>query len=337
MIDEGDFFSQDRSIVRDVSERYISKSDPFIWLVSTVAKSHGLFYQIERESQSTCLYHRITTDYKYGLGTLYDSESVERMKLSSPSFAREMECQYSGAEGNVFSGKSIDEAVAAGVNIDLAQAFKSPNQKYVGIDVGFGSSATAITVTQISDNQDKVEVIYSREYERPTLGQIITEVMNIRRGFRNVQKIFVDDSSPVVIRELKLEFGERQDWTTELAELHEQYGMTDERIIRDCDWLTVFPVNFRQTRKEMLWRVKRLFDTNLIAIPDKFERLLISCRTAVAIDGSLDKSSGATEFSDSLDSLQLSCCGYSIIGKASEDSTTQQQDLDEFVKQAIGQ
>jgi hypothetical protein len=43
------------------------------------------------------------------------------------------------------------------------------------------------------------------------------------------------------------------------------------------------------------------------------------------------------EFSDSLDSLQLSCGGYNITAKASEDMTEQEEDLDQFVQRAIGQ
>ena len=335
--DEADFFQpQERSILRDVIERYISKSDPWIWLVSTVAKSHGLFYQIEREPQETCLYHRITTDYRFGLGTIYGQKSVDRMRVSSPAFSREMECLYSGAEGNVFSGRSIDYAVKLGEEVNLtAAAAKTPFEKYVGIDPAFGGgSNTGITVTQLSESGDKVEVIYSKELVRPTLGQIVSEVLFIVRNFSNVQKIFIDDSSAVVARELKLEFGERLDWATELNELRKERGFTDDQILQFCDWIRIFPINFRQTRKEMLWRVKRLLDEGMLKIPEQFERLIISLRTAVAVDGALDKSStSGTEFSDSLDSLQLSCCGYTIIG--TDRANDNNEDSDTFVYRTV--
>ncbi len=314
LCDEADFFQpQERAILRDVIERYISKSDPWIWLVSTVAKAHGLFYQIEKEPQSRCLYHRIVTDYRYGLGTMYDPEAVERMRVSSPSFSREMECLYSGMEGDVFSAKSIDLAIKAGNELVDTENIDTGLVKFVGLDVGFGSSSnTAITVTQLTADRDAIEVIYSKELIRPTLSRIVSEILYIYRNFGNVAKIYVDDSSAVVIRELKLEFGERQDWKVELEELRHDRGWTDKQISEYCDWIKIFALNFRQHHKDLLWNTKRFLDEGLLRIPNKFERLVISLRTATAIDGSLDKA--ATEYSDSLDSLRLSLFGYELTG-----------------------
>jgi hypothetical protein len=312
LCDEADFFQpQERAILRDVIERYISKSDPWIILCSTVAKAHGFFYQIEKEPQSTCLYHRLVTDYRYGLGTMYDPEAVERMRTSSPSFAREMECFYSGMEGDVFSAKSIELAVKAGNELVDTENIDTSLPKFVGLDPGFGgSSNTAITVTQLSRNSDAIEAIYSKEMTRPTLGKIVSEILYIHRHFGTVAKIYVDDSAPVVIRELKLEFGERHDWKVEMEELRHDRGWTDQQISQYCDYIKIFPLNFRQHHKDLLWNTKRFLDEGVLRIPEKFERLVISLRTATAIDGSLDKA--ATEFSDSLDSLRLSLFGYEL-------------------------
>lgn len=54
-IDEADFFRKsEQDDVRDVSERYIGKSDPFIVMVSTPNAAGGLFEKIERTRR--CVY-----------------------------------------------------------------------------------------------------------------------------------------------------------------------------------------------------------------------------------------------------------------------------------------
>ena len=73
---------------RDVSERYIAKSNPWIVMVSTPNAPDGLFEKIERESEETCLYKRLFLDYTYGLDKIYTREEIEKAK-ASPSFERE--------------------------------------------------------------------------------------------------------------------------------------------------------------------------------------------------------------------------------------------------------
>jgi hypothetical protein len=67
LLDEADFFPQgQQQDARDVSERYIAKSNPYIVMVSTPNAPEGLFERIEKESEDTCLYKRIFLDYTYG-------------------------------------------------------------------------------------------------------------------------------------------------------------------------------------------------------------------------------------------------------------------------------
>lgn len=42
--------------------------------------------------------------------------------------------------------------------------------KSMGVDPGFGSSKFAIVVTQLIDRNNKIQVLYAEEFERPTLG-----------------------------------------------------------------------------------------------------------------------------------------------------------------------
>jgi hypothetical protein len=56
LLDEADFFPPgQQQDARDVSERYIAKSNPYIVMVSTPNAPEGLFERIEKEAEDTCL------------------------------------------------------------------------------------------------------------------------------------------------------------------------------------------------------------------------------------------------------------------------------------------
>jgi hypothetical protein len=60
LLDEADFFPPgQQQDARDVSVRYIAKSNPYIVMVSTPNAPDGLFERIEKEAEDTCLYKRI--------------------------------------------------------------------------------------------------------------------------------------------------------------------------------------------------------------------------------------------------------------------------------------
>jgi hypothetical protein len=66
LLDEADFFPPgQQQDARDVSERYIAKSNPYIVMVSTPNAPEGLFERIEKEAEDTCLYKRIFLDSTY--------------------------------------------------------------------------------------------------------------------------------------------------------------------------------------------------------------------------------------------------------------------------------
>jgi hypothetical protein len=88
LIDEGDFFPPgQQQDARDVSERYIAKSNPWIVMVNTPNAPEGLFDKMEHEPEDTCLYKRIFLDYTYGLGRIYLEDEIRAAK-ASPSFER---------------------------------------------------------------------------------------------------------------------------------------------------------------------------------------------------------------------------------------------------------
>jgi hypothetical protein len=77
-LDEADFFRiGEQQNARDVSERYIAKSNPWIVMVSTPNAPEGLFERIEKEPEETCFYHRLKLDWTYGVGKIYTAEEIE--------------------------------------------------------------------------------------------------------------------------------------------------------------------------------------------------------------------------------------------------------------------
>ena len=107
-LDEADFFPPgQQQDARDVSERYIAKSNPWIVMVSTPNAPEQLFDRMEHEPEETCLYKRLFLDYTYGLNRIYSVAEIDAAK-ASPSFEREYNLKYLGLIGNVFHVQDIE-------------------------------------------------------------------------------------------------------------------------------------------------------------------------------------------------------------------------------------
>ena len=74
--------------------------------------------------------------------------------------------------------------------------------------------------------------------------------------------------------------------------------------------MIVCPVNFSQKHRDMLMHTKLFFERHTIAINSKFNKLIISLKTAVENDGSLDKE--LTSYNDIFDAFRLSLQNYSL-------------------------
>jgi hypothetical protein len=111
LLDEADFFPPgQQQDARDVSERYIAKSNPLIVMMSTPNAPDGLFEKIEREPENTCLYKRLFLDYTYGIEKIYTKQEIA-LAQQSPSFEREYNLKYLGKVGNVFHTLDIEAAI----------------------------------------------------------------------------------------------------------------------------------------------------------------------------------------------------------------------------------
>src|ERR671931_2575467 len=298
LLDEADFFPPgQQQDARDVSERYIAKSNPYIVMVSTPNAPDGLFERIEKESDETCLYKRIFLDYTYSISKIYTAEEIEKAKQSH-SFEREYNIKYLGKIGNVFHTKDIEAAIEKGrkYNPDVISSSYFTS-KSMGIDPAYGSSAFGIVVTQWIDNH--IQILYAEEYQRPDYNEMLSTVYGLMSKYQ-LDKVYVDGANPSFIKSLKLQIGEEADYDKVIARYRSE-GLGD--ATKD---MKIVPVNFNKEHKAMLGHCKMILedDGGRIAInPDRFDKLITALRTAVDNDGTLDKE--VTSYNDIFDAFRL--------------------------------
>jgi hypothetical protein len=198
MSDESDYYPTfQQKEVRAVMEGYIGKpnSDPHIIICSTPRNPNGLLQEIELEQNS--LYYKMFLTYEYGLEgprPIYSKEQIEKAK-KSPDFPREYEGQYIGLQGNVLSSVAIDRCIKLGEEMDKTAPIDNWNieTNYVmSVDIGWGSSATAIMVSRWVNN--KVQIVYSKEFaDRLLFQDIINEIWRLKtKCNNNLKNIIVD-------------------------------------------------------------------------------------------------------------------------------------------------
>jgi hypothetical protein len=201
LLDEADFFPPgQQQDARDVSERYIAKSNPYIVMVSTPNAPEDLFERIEKEPEDVCLYKRLFLDYTYGIGKIYNAEEIEQARRS-PSFEREYNLKYLGKIGNVFHTKDIEAALELGkrYNPDNYNPYHAFTTRSMGIDPAYGSSAFGIVITQWLDNH--IQILYADEFHRPDYNEMLNTVYSLWSKY-DVTKCYIDCANPLFIRSL---------------------------------------------------------------------------------------------------------------------------------------
>ncbi len=270
-------------------------------MVSTPNAPEGLFEEIEKEPESKCLYTRLFLPYHVGLGTIYTQEEIDKAK-DSPSFEREYNLQYIGQMGNVFSTESIQNAMALGLRMEEIRNGNIPLDtiKMAGIDAGFSTSAFAIVVVQMTYN--KLEVLFAEEFKKPDIGDMIEKILDINSKY-GLHKIIIDSANVPVIRALKKMLEEPMDYNEHIARIKRQ--KLGDPILH----MKVVPVSFNSEGKEMLVHTKLMLDKRKVGIhPEKFSKLIIALRTAVAREMKLNKQHTAHD--DILDAFRLSIKNY---------------------------
>jgi hypothetical protein len=296
-IDEADYFepSVNNELLHAIT-RYEEKSNCTTIMVSTPNKPDGLFQSIEYDPNSK--YEKIILSYEVGLDKIYDRLEIEKKKLE-PEFEREYNLKYLGKIGNVFSPLQIDECIKLGESLkDIP--ISNYNLHSCGIDFGFGSSKTAIVMTEhlktIENNVDKHTIIvrFAEEYEKSNPQSIVDICHKLYRDYWNTL-FYVDGANRGAVNLMKVAFDESLNWES---------GDISPELMK------VLPVNFQTEHKSMLSHLHVMVNKNYLAIPSNYDKLITSLRTTYATEFNLDKEQ--TSYDDSLDALRLSLKAYQI-------------------------
>jgi len=288
LLDEADFFPKNQqSDARDVSERYVGKSNATIAMVSTPNSPGGLFETIEQETDAQCMYHRIALDYTVGLDNIYTQQDISRAR-KSPSFEREYNLKYLGSIGNVFNPADIDAAITEYEIVQYLNDFANPPrlQGVMGLDPGWGVSSFGIVVCHFVDGL--VRISHAQQYTRSDHNEMVSVVWDLMQCF-NVTKVLCDASAPSFIRALKIQIGERVD-----------YEQVDKKLRQ---YMKIEPVAFGMEHKQLLYHAKFMLENHYVQIHPTMDKLITALRSAWARDGTLDKE--LTSFDDILDSFRL--------------------------------
>jgi hypothetical protein len=166
----------------------------------------------------------------------------------------------------------------------------------VGVDFGFSSSATAIVLTEFLKEERKIRVLYAEEFEKANPQDIVDLCFNLYRKHWNTW-FWVNGANRAAVNLMKVAWGESLNWEK-------------QNISPNPETMKVLPVNFATEHKKMMAHLHMLVNKEYLAIPEQFDKLIISLRTAYAKEYSLDKEQ--TSYSDSIDALRLACKMYKM-------------------------
>jgi hypothetical protein len=197
----------------------------------------------------TSPFKKLTLQYHYGMGKIYTQEEIDKIR-NSRSFEREFNCKFLGLEGNVLSPIAVDRCIKLGEEMNKTAPLDNWDiqTKYVmSIDIGWGSSNTAIMVSRYVNG--KVQIIYSREFERPLFQNVIDEIWELKtRCADNLQNILVDAANTELYTSLCNEFKQNPS----LQYLQEEQERCKQFNSYLGDSLFICPIPFNVQGRNML-------------------------------------------------------------------------------------
>lgn len=326
LVDEADFFRRSlQKEIRKVIERYVAKTNPFVYLVSTPGQPYGLFYEIFEEEKEKSIYKQYKFDYTWGEGTIFTRQEIKKQMLS-PGFQQEYNLQFGGSQGNLFSEEAILRNVYTDAyckRIGFAPYFFHKDIQYdsglgeggdyiprsLGVDPGFGKdpkagvgSYTGLCLTQYRNH--RIEVLYAEELRQPDFNEIV-DIISLIITKTGTTKVFVDGSNPALIRALKNNIGE-----------YANYGKYDKKEIEKKVYfgdMIICPIPFNIKSREMMYNMKELVDKGLLVM-NEHQRNVIDClKSSFVINEKLQKERVAHD--DIFDAMRLALSNYQITEK----------------------
>lgn len=183
--------------------------------------------------------------------------------------------------------------------IKLGEQYKDiPINNFVshlfGLDLGFSNSKTSLVLIEHLEEYDKIIVRFAEELEgHPSPSEIVKKVFKICREKHNTL-VYIDGSARSLITELKIAFNENIHY-----EKAADVTLHNNRII---------PVNFVKEHKPLLQNLYSLVSNEYLCIPESMEKVIISLKSAVANEYSLDKTQSS--YNDTLDALRIGVKPY---------------------------
>lgn len=292
-VDEADFFEKtQQDEIGAVIRSYEEKSDCKVIMVSTPYKPEGLFHQIENDEAFKGFFKKLILLYERGLDRIFDRQQIARIKKDNPDFEREYNGKYIGKIGNVFSEEQIKFCAEQGdslVDYEINQHTGHP----VGVDFGFNVSKSVICVGEWEPELQLLRIVemWDNHGKPTTPSQVAEKMWEIYQRYGSNTDFFVDGANRGAVNEAKVRFGESITW--------------DKKELLKGN--RIHPINFGTEHKEMLRNMYIMVANGILAIPSKYEKLLLSMRTAQAEDWDLDKDN--TINNDHLDGARLMCKG----------------------------
>jgi len=291
-IDEADHFeaSVNPELLAAITA-YEEKSKCTTIMCSTPNRPDGLFASIEKDKNSK--YKKILLPYELGLDKIYNRLEIEA-KMLEPEFEREYNLKYLGKQGNFLTPAMVESLTKRYEELDLANipdVYESMH--IVGLDAGYGSSAFGICMTQHIRSPNVVRVTFAEEFEKANPQDIIDLCHGWHRKYYPNIRFIADGSAVGFIRQLRSTLGENPDW--------DPTNMSPETN-------EVIAVSFAAEHKNLMSHLYHIINKGYLAIDPKYEKLIISLRTAQVKELSLLKQE--TSHNDILDALRLSLKGY---------------------------
>ena len=128
----------------------------------------------------------------------------------------------------------------------------------IGVDIGFGSSNTAVVATEFLKEQGLIRVIYAEEWQHGDPQSIVNIIFNklyLQSGTENTF-IWVDGSNRAFCNLLKVAFDESLSW---------------EKSTITPDSMKVLPVSFGAEHRQMLSHLAMLASKSYLAIPKRIK------------------------------------------------------------------
>jgi hypothetical protein len=196
LLDEADFFPiGQQKEARDVSERYIAKSNPHIVMVSTPNLPGGLFDTMEREDH---MYRKELMPYSVGLGTIYWPQEIEEAKRS-PSFEREYNLKYGYGVGNIFPYQLVD-AVMKMYPLTLTENA----DRVLLLDPAYGSDEQGSKYGILGMEQRTDGLMYvtlAEQHSRASPSAMLQHILDLAPQYRN--RVRIDGHYKGELRDLR--------------------------------------------------------------------------------------------------------------------------------------